>query len=113
MDVVATLAYTLTIVGPGSGTASPLDVTTTSANISLGTPTAQVFVTNQGPDAVNVSLGIGSGTVATPAGPNQIYPGATAIYGMGSATYLAAITASGTATLSVATGYLVPTTTAA
>ena len=89
------------------GTASPISVTTSSAATALPAASVTVFVLNQGPNAVCVGLGGSSVAVVCPGGTN-IPAGQMASLGMAASTYIAAATRSGTATLSVITGYLQP-----
>jgi hypothetical protein len=105
---IPTLAYAIKVVS----TPSPLSVTTTSSRVALGTATVSVFVTNQGPASVCVMLGTVGVVAVCPGSPQvpslNIAAGETKILGMGSSVDLAAITPSGTATLTILTGYLEP-----
>ena len=102
-----TLAYVLNPVATTS-----LSATTTSSRASLGAAAVTAWVTNTGPDAVCVKLGDNTVVAECPVGPQpatSIIPaGQTKSYGIGAATDIAGITAGGTATLSIQTGYLVP-----
>jgi hypothetical protein len=89
-----------------------LSTSTATANVALPGNGQLVQVSNGGSVVVYVALGIGSGTTATTSG-YAIQPGwtvflNTAYLSAGIPTYLAGITASSTATLTVTTGTLVP-----
>lgn len=83
-----------------------LNAKTTTANVAIsatGTPT-QVIVTNFGPSPAFVVLGA-AGVTATVATGMPVMPGTqSVVLALGTNTNLAAITASGTATLHISAG---------
>jgi hypothetical protein len=93
-----------TFASTGSTT---LSASTTTANAALPANGALVEVANGGTVTAYVNLGVGSGTTATSA--NLAIPGGQTVFlYTGSATYIAGITASSTATLTVTVGNLAP-----
>ena len=91
-----------------------LSTSTTTANVALPGAGQYVEVANGGSVTVYVALGVGSGTAATKAGfaipAGQTVFLETGRLSAGTATYIAGITASSTATLTVTTGTLAPIT---
>ena len=104
---VPTLAYGIKVVATAS-----LSVTTTSGRVALGTAAVTAWVTNEGLAPVCVALGDVTVVATCPGTPQvpsfNIAPGETKALGEGASTYIAGITASGTATLTIQTGYLLP-----
>lgn len=89
-----------------SGNFASLAVSTTSANVAVptGSPSA-IQVTNTGTGTAFINLGTSNAVTATTS--NQpLQPGAVGTFVLGSNTFLAAITSTGTATLSIAGGAL-------
>lgn len=83
--------------------AATLAVTGTTANVALPTSDATLIIQNVGAQNAFFNLGVGNGTTATTS--NFSLPsGATISLGIGSNTYLAAITATGSTTLNLIQG---------
>ena len=92
---------------PNPGGTTTLAVSSTSASVALPSGAGSVAVTNLTGSAVCfVRFGASGLTASVPgnAGDYPILPGATQVLDAGNATYLAAITASGTATLYITAG---------
>jgi hypothetical protein len=86
---------------PGGTYSTPLTVTTTSSAVALPAGTT-VAVYNTGAQTAYVTLGVGAPTATT--AQIAIAPGGAQGFTVGSNTYLAAITASGSTTLNIAGG---------
>jgi hypothetical protein len=84
-----------------NGAVANLAATTSSASVALPSGAVQA-VSNTGSVAVSIKLSVGAGTAATT--DFQIQPGATVGLTVGSNTYINAITASGSSSLSIAGG---------
>lgn len=97
------LTYVLTQVGTAS-----LSASTSSSRVSLGSAASVIFVTNTGNQPVCIALGDVTVVASATNCPTSVMPGRTGQFGMTSNTYLAGITASGTSTLSIVTGYTTP-----
>lgn len=80
-----------------------LPASTTSSSVALGSSGAKVVVTNIGTNPVYVILG-DSSVSATTASGYPVLPSSTAVLTVGSATYAAAVTSSGTSVLRLSTG---------
>jgi hypothetical protein len=106
MPVSGSFSATLSGFAPGGAYGAPLSVTTASSRVSLPAGTA-IVVYNTGTSAAFVQLG-GSSVVATTVA-DVIQPNSWMAFAVGSNTYLAAITASGTATLNISGGSGLPT----
>ena len=83
-----------------------LAVTTSTASVALGSAGPTALITNNGAATAYVALG-GSGVTATTSG-TPINAGQSVTLDVGTNTYLAAITASGTASLAITTGTGLP-----
>lgn len=86
-----------------------LNATTTSSNVALGSTGPTVVVTNAGTSTAFVTLG-GAGVTATTAS-TPVFVGYPLVLQAGSNTFLAGITATGTAALTVTTGTGTPNST--
>jgi hypothetical protein len=84
-----------------------LSATTVTSNVALGSAGPTALVQNSGPDDVYVAFGTGAVTATTSS--TLVQSGQAVSFNVGSSTHIAAITASGTAELSIATGTGVPT----
>lgn len=105
INVSGTITASLGAFNPvGNATRS---VSTTSANVALPTADPTVLVQNTGTSDAYIVMGIGSGTTATTSG-TLIRAGSTYALNAGTATYLAAITSSGTTSLAITTGTGLP-----
>ena len=104
--VTGTFSATLSGFAPGSAYATPLSASTTSSRVVLPAATV-VVVYNTGSSAAYVQLG-GSGVTATTSA-DVIQSGSWMAFAVGSNTYLAAITASGSTTLNISGGSGLPT----
>lgn len=85
---------------PNGHIGTPLAVTASTGNVALPAGAA-VLISNIGSVMAFVALGIGNSTTATTGGIAIAGPGALTL-GVGTSTYLAAITATGTTTLNTA-----------
>jgi hypothetical protein len=90
------------------GSPGTLSATTTTSNLALPANGSEVEIANGGSVPVYVNLGVGSGITATVATSMQIPKGQTAFLPVGNATYIAGITASSTASVTVTVGILAP-----
>jgi hypothetical protein len=96
--------YQLVAVVTGSLAISPASVTT-----PLSPPVPIVWVTNQGANPACITLGAASITANWPcAVTNQVAPGTTAAFAIGSSSTLAAATQSGNTSLGLIQGYTQP-----
>lgn len=86
-----------------------LNATTTSSNVALGSAGPTVVVTNAGTSTAFVTLG-GAGVTATTAS-TPVFVGYPLVLQAGSNTFLAGITATGTAALTITTGTGTPNST--
>jgi hypothetical protein len=84
-----------------TGTAS-LSAGTTTSNVALGAAGAYAIVTNGG--SVTAYVAFGGSSVTATTGSYAILPGQVAIFQTGAATYMAGITGSSTAALTVLSG---------
>lgn len=100
-------AGSLPFIPTSSTSNATLSVTTTTANVALPAG-AQDLITNTGTQAVYIALGVGAGTTATTSG-FYIAAGGSVMLTVGSNTYIAAITATGTSSLQIAGGALAAT----
>jgi hypothetical protein len=104
LPITGSLTANLGVYAPAAA-GTPLSVSTSSSRVALPAGTT-VVVYNTGSSAAYVAFG-GSGVTA--ANTNDlIQPGSWAAFAPGSATYLAAITASGTTSLNVSGGSGLP-----
>jgi hypothetical protein len=87
---------------PNGSVSTPLSATTATGNVALPTG-AVVIIGNSGTSTAFITLGVGSGTVSTASGI-PVAPGSIVGLTVGSNTFLAAITAAGTATINIAGG---------
>lgn len=79
-----------------------LGATTATSNVALGSVGPSALVVNSGTNTAYINFG-GSGVTATTS-QYPIFPGQSAAFNVGSNTFMAAITNSGTSSLSVITG---------
>lgn len=102
--VNASVSVTASITGftPNGSYSAPLAATTASSNVALPTGTV-IAVSNDGPNTAYVNLGTSNLVTATTASV-AVPPNATVGMTVGSNTFLAAITATGTATVKIAGG---------
>jgi hypothetical protein len=100
LNVNGTFSATLAGFTP-NGSVANLSVTTSSANVALPTGLV-VAVLNSGASDVSIKLSVGAGSAATT--DFVLKSGATVGLTVGSNTYINAITASGSSTLSLAGG---------
>jgi hypothetical protein len=105
--VQGSFSATLSGFAPGGAYATPLGVSTISANRAL--PAGQVVVVyNVGTAPAYITLGTSSGVAATTSG-DVVPAGGWMAFTVGSNSYLAAITASGSTTLNISGGAGLPT----
>lgn len=92
-----------------AGAPVTLSVSTTSANVQLGAAATNysALVSNTGSNGAFVALG-GAGVTATTSSPAYVPAGGFLNLAVGTATYIAAITASSTTSLTISTGTGVP-----
>lgn len=90
------------------GSPGTLSATTASSNIALPANGSEVEIANGGSVPVFVNLGVGSGTTASVLTSMQIPKGQTAFLPVGSNTFIAGITGSSTASVTVTVGILAP-----
>ena len=106
LPVTGSFSATLSGFAPGSAYATPLGVSTTSARVAL--PAGSVVVVyNTGASAAFVQLG-GAAVTATTAN-DVVAPGGWTAFTVGTNSFLAAVTSSGTTSLNISGGSGLPT----